>query len=72
MTKARTHRQAKAIAVRQAKAARRWAIVRDASAAGKSKFEAAAMAGLTVGGLASLLAREVGDRGWPISSEREE
>lgn len=64
-----TRSKAKAIAVKKAKAAARFRIARDCSDEGLSKEEAAARAGLTVGGLETLLYRETGSTGWPIRAQ---
>jgi len=62
-----TARQNKSRVFRCARARARLRIVEDASAAGKSKAEAAQLAGITIGGLDSLLRDRCGSKRWPIA-----
>ena len=61
--------QARAQAVRVAKAAARFHIIRDCSDEGLTKADAAARAGLSVGGVDTMLYRVLGTSRWPITED---
>lgn len=58
--------QHKARAARIAKARQRFHIVRDASDDNRTKREAAALAGMSIAGVNSMLHREIGSERWPL------
>jgi hypothetical protein len=65
-----TRHQARALAVISVRAATRFRRAKHLSDAGNSIEDAAQSLGMTVGGVKSMLAREVGSSCWPIREKR--
>lgn len=66
----RTKAQSRGAAVQKARARLRYQQVCQHSEAGSTKQEAAAAIGITVGGIDSMLYRELGTTAWPLATSR--